>query len=79
MLEPLSNLTDGQLQRLIYSTWDFQQALSALTFLMEECDFLDTLCHQEPAMTATQTHGRNDAIDGCKLPHKHVFLYPSHG
>ena len=38
MLEPLSNLTDGQLQRLIYSTWDFQQALSALTFLMEECD-----------------------------------------
>jgi hypothetical protein len=39
MLEPLSNLTDGQLHRLIYSTWDFQQALSALTFLMEECDF----------------------------------------
>lgn len=39
MLEPLPNLTDGQLHRLIYSTWDFQQALSALTFLMEECDF----------------------------------------
>jgi len=39
MLETLSNLTDGQLHRLIYSTWDFQQALSALTFLMEECDF----------------------------------------
>lgn len=39
MLEPLSNLTDGQLHHLIYSTWDFQQALSALTFLMEECDF----------------------------------------
>jgi hypothetical protein len=39
VLEPLSNLTEGQLHRLIYSTWDFQQALSALTFLMEECDF----------------------------------------
>ena len=39
MRKPLPNLTDGQLHRLIYSTWDFQQALSALTFLMEECDF----------------------------------------
>jgi hypothetical protein len=25
--------------RIIYSSWDFQQALSALTFLCEECDF----------------------------------------
>ena len=25
--------------RIIYSTWDFQQALSALTFLLEECEF----------------------------------------
>ena len=25
--------------RVIYSSWDFQQALSALTFLWEECDF----------------------------------------
>lgn len=32
-------LTDSQLHRLIYSCWDFQQALSALTFLMEDCDF----------------------------------------
>jgi hypothetical protein len=32
-------LTDPQLHRLIYSNWDFQQALSALTFLMEDCDF----------------------------------------
>jgi hypothetical protein len=39
MSELLSNLTDGQLHRLVYSNWDFQQALSALTFLMEECDF----------------------------------------
>lgn len=39
MSEPLSNLNDSQLHRLIYSNWDFQQALSALTFLMEECDF----------------------------------------
>ena len=32
-------LTDKQLTRAIYSTWDFQQALSALTFLLEDCDF----------------------------------------
>ncbi|WP_286235810.1 hypothetical protein [Thalassotalea sediminis] len=25
--------------RLIYSGWDFQQALSALTFLLEECEY----------------------------------------
>ncbi|POB91134.1 hypothetical protein CRN41_22295 [Vibrio vulnificus] len=25
--------------RIIYSSWDFQQALSALTFLMDECDY----------------------------------------
>lgn len=25
--------------RIIYSSWDFQQALSALTFLSEECNF----------------------------------------
>lgn len=33
------DMTDAQLRRVIYSNWDFQQALSALTFLMEECDF----------------------------------------
>lgn len=32
-------LTEPQLVRAIYSLWDFQQALSALTFLLEECDF----------------------------------------
>ncbi|MDO9013235.1 MAG: hypothetical protein Q7U84_00430 [Polynucleobacter sp.] len=32
-------LTDAQLLRLVYSQWDFQQALSALIFLLEECDF----------------------------------------
>lgn len=26
-------------RRIIYSGWDFQQALSALTFLLEECNF----------------------------------------
>lgn len=35
----LSALNDNQLKRAIYSNWDFQQALSALTFLLEECDF----------------------------------------
>lgn len=25
--------------RIVYSSWDFQQALSALTFLLEECEF----------------------------------------
>jgi len=39
MSPPLSNVTDSQLHRLIYSNWDFQQALSALTFLTNECDF----------------------------------------
>lgn len=33
------NLTDMQLTRLIQSCGDFQQALSALTFLLEECDY----------------------------------------
>jgi hypothetical protein len=32
-------LTEQQLTKAIYSMWDFQQALSALTFLLEECDF----------------------------------------
>ena len=32
-------ITEQQLIRAIYSTWDFQQALSALTFLLEDCDF----------------------------------------
>lgn len=38
-LPDLSSLSDAQLRRLAYSLWDFQQSLSALTFLMEECDF----------------------------------------
>jgi hypothetical protein len=32
-------VTDRQLIRIIYSWWDLQQSLSALTFLMEECDY----------------------------------------
>ena len=32
-------LTEQQLTRSIYSLWDFQQALSALTFLLEDCVF----------------------------------------
>mgnify|MGYP006432966033 CR=1 FL=1 len=32
-------LTAQQLERTVYSLWDFQQALSALTFLLEDCDF----------------------------------------
>jgi hypothetical protein len=35
----LMTLTESQLTRAIYSLWDFQQALSALTFLLEDCDF----------------------------------------
>lgn len=35
MVEKSEVMTD----RIIYSSWDFQQALSALTFLLEECDF----------------------------------------
>lgn len=33
------NITEAQLERAIYSVWDFQQALSALTFLLQDCDF----------------------------------------
>lgn len=33
------DLTDTQLTRVIQSCGDFQQALSALTFLLEECDY----------------------------------------
>lgn len=32
-------ITEQQLLRAIYSVWDFQQALSSLTFLLEECEF----------------------------------------
>jgi hypothetical protein len=38
-LPDLSSLSDAQLRRLAYSLWDFQQSLSALTFLMEDYDF----------------------------------------
>ncbi|PXX94715.1 hypothetical protein [Halomonas sp. LBP4] len=31
-------VSEEQFHRLVYSNWDFQQALSALTFLMEDCD-----------------------------------------
>jgi hypothetical protein len=41
LLAALGNmkLTEKQLTRAIYSSWDFQQALSALTFLLEECEY----------------------------------------
>lgn len=39
MASPHPNLTDTQLTRIIQSCGDFQQALSALTFLMDECDY----------------------------------------
>lgn len=37
-----SNLTDAQLHRIIQACGDFQQALSALSFLTEECDYADS-------------------------------------
>jgi hypothetical protein len=43
----VSQLTDAQLRRVIYSNWDFQQSLSALTFLLEECDFERKCSHVE--------------------------------
>lgn len=39
MDRPVPDLTDTQLIRVIQSCGDFQQALSALTFLLEECDY----------------------------------------
>lgn len=35
----MSNQEQPLPHRVVYSSWDFQQALSALTFLCEECDF----------------------------------------
>jgi hypothetical protein len=35
----IMNITENQFVRAIYSLWDFQQALSALTFLIEDCAF----------------------------------------
>lgn len=35
----MSNGSSSLSNRIIYSVWDFQQALSALTFLMEECEY----------------------------------------
>lgn len=32
------SITEQQIKRIVYSGWDFQQALSALTFLLEDCD-----------------------------------------
>lgn len=34
----LPELSEEKFHRLAYSNWDFQQALSALTFLREDCD-----------------------------------------
>lgn len=36
--QEVETLSERQLNRVIYSIWDFKQALSALTFLMEDCD-----------------------------------------
>lgn len=33
------NITEPQVIRAIYSYWDFQQALSSVTFLLEDCNF----------------------------------------
>ena len=30
---------EKQITKIVYSSWDFQQALSAITFLFDECDF----------------------------------------
>lgn len=34
----IAKISEKQFHRLVYSSWDFQQALSALTFLSEACD-----------------------------------------
>lgn len=35
----LQNISESALLRILYSQWDIQQALSALTFLLEDCEF----------------------------------------
>lgn len=38
-IRKVKDINDAQLKRIIFSGWDFQQALSALTFLAEEVDY----------------------------------------
>lgn len=38
-------ISDRQLIRILYSAWDLQQSLSALTFLMDECDYGEKYSH----------------------------------
>jgi len=38
-IRKVKDINDDQLKRIIFSGWDFQQALSALTFLEEEVDY----------------------------------------
>lgn len=42
-----SDPTEEEFHRLVYSIWDFQQALSALTFLIEECELDRNYCKIE--------------------------------
>lgn len=37
----VSKISEEQFHRLLYSSWDFQQSLSALTFLREDCDLCE--------------------------------------
>lgn len=41
------SMTEKQFNRLIQSNWDFQQALSAITFLLEECEYEGTSTRAE--------------------------------
>ncbi len=41
----LENIEQNTVNRIIYAAWDIQQALSALTFLLEGCDFEQQYSH----------------------------------
>jgi hypothetical protein len=43
----IQSISECEFQKILYSSWDIQQALSALTFLLEDCDFEKKYAHIE--------------------------------
>jgi hypothetical protein len=57
-------LTEAQFIRAMYSAWDFQQALSALTFLLQDCDFEVT--HAKVELRRFRCYETNVIISFCR-------------
>jgi len=46
-IEAFADIEHDEVKRLVFSQWDFQLALSAATFLLEDCDFDQKYCKVE--------------------------------